>query len=207
MIQYSLTKLTVLICVGIVTTTTTTTSTMTTTTTTTRDDTQSSSSLFEYAVNSNDNRIKRRQALAQEKITLLGMSRKGNSHHHHHNHHQQQQQQQQKSSPELSLLPLSSSFESNQSISNRSSQSYNTYNTNIYMFIFLSALYGLISFISVVGNCLIIYVVAKNKRMQNVTNYFISNLALADVVIGMFATPFQVSSLYFLLLLMTHDRS
>ena len=63
------------------------------------------------------------------------------------------------------------------------------------MFIFLSALYGLISFISVVGNCLIIYVVAKNKRMQNVTNYFISNLALADVVIGMFATPFQVSSL------------
>jgi hypothetical protein len=204
MIQYSLTKLTVLICVGIVTTTTTTTSTMTTTT---RDDTQSSSSLFEYAVNSNDNRIKRRQALAQEKITLLGMSRKGNSHHHHHNHHQQQQQQQQKSSPELSLLPLSSSFESNQSISNRSSQSYNTYNTNIYMFIFLSALYGLISFISVVGNCLIIYVVAKNKRMQNVTNYFISNLALADVVIGMFATPFQVSSLYFLLLLMTHDRS
>lgn len=207
MIQYSLTKLTVLICVGIVTTTTTTTSTMTTTTTT-RDDTQSSSSLFEYAVNSNDNRIKRRQALAQEKITLLGMSRKGNSHHHHHNHHQQQQQQQQqKSSPELSLLPLSSSFESNQSISNRSSQSYNTYNTNIYMFIFLSALYGLISFISVVGNCLIIYVVAKNKRMQNVTNYFISNLALADVVIGMFATPFQVSSLYFLLLLMTHDRS
>ena len=191
MIQYSLTKLTVLICVGIVTTTTTTTSTMTTTT---RDDTQSSSSLFEYAVNSNDNRIKRRQALAQEKITLLGMSRKGNSHHHHHNHNQQQQQQQ-KSSPELSLLPLSSSFESNQTISNRSSQSYSTYNTNIYMFIFLSALYGLISFISVVGNCLIIYVVAKNKRMQNVTNYFISNLALADVVIGMFATPFQVSRL------------
>ena len=66
------------------------------------------------------------------------------------------------------------------------------YTTNIYMFIFLSLLYGLISVISVVGNCLIIYVVAKNKRMQNVTNYFISNLALADVVIGMFVTPFQV---------------
>lgn len=66
------------------------------------------------------------------------------------------------------------------------------YTTNIYMFIFLSLLYGMISVISVVGNCLIIYVVAKNKRMQNVTNYFISNLALADIVIGMFVTPFQV---------------
>lgn len=70
------------------------------------------------------------------------------------------------------------------------------YNTNIYMFIFLSLLYGMISVISVVGNCLIIYVVAKNKRMKNVTNYFISNLALADVVIGMFVTPFQVRLLY-----------
>ena len=28
--------------------------------------------------------------------------------------------------------------------------------------------------------------------MHNVTNYFILNLALADIVIGLFATPFQV---------------
>lgn len=28
--------------------------------------------------------------------------------------------------------------------------------------------------------------------MQNVTNFFIANLALADIVIGLFAIPFQV---------------
>lgn len=64
-------------------------------------------------------------------------------------------------------------------------------------FVFISILYGIISFISVFGNLLIIYVVVKNKSMHNVTNYFISNLAMADIVIGMFSTPFQVYILIF----------
>ncbi len=66
------------------------------------------------------------------------------------------------------------------------------YNTTVYMFVIISCLYGLISVISVLGNFLIILVVMKNKRMQNVTNYFICNLALADIVIGIFVLPFQV---------------
>ena len=56
----------------------------------------------------------------------------------------------------------------------------------------LSFAYGIISLLSVFGNGLIIWAVLRNKRMHNVTNYFISNLALADVIIGLFATPFQV---------------
>ena len=62
-----------------------------------------------------------------------------------------------------------------------------------YLTAFLAVAYGAISVLSVLGNGLIIWAVLGNKRMHNVTNYFISNLALADVVIGVFATPFQVS--------------
>ena len=53
--------------------------------------------------------------------------------------------------------------------------------------------YYSISLISIFGNFLIIYVVIKNKRMHNVTNYFITNLALVDIIISLFSTPFQVN--------------
>jgi hypothetical protein len=57
----------------------------------------------------------------------------------------------------------------------------------------LSFFYGSISVMAVVGNCLVIWIVTTSRRMQNVTNSFIANLALADIVIGLFAIPFQVS--------------
>ena len=41
------------------------------------------------------------------------------------------------------------------------------------------------------GNSLVITIVLTSRRMQTVTNYFIANLALADVVIGLFSIPFQ----------------
>ena len=57
----------------------------------------------------------------------------------------------------------------------------------------LSFFYGSISVMAVVGNCLVMWIVATSRRMQNVTNCFIANLALADIVIGLFVIPFQVS--------------
>nr|XP_012134940.1 PREDICTED: neuropeptide Y receptor [Megachile rotundata] len=55
----------------------------------------------------------------------------------------------------------------------------------------LSILYGTISFLAVIGNSLVMWIVISTKRMQNVTNFYIANLALADIVIGIFAIPFQ----------------
>lgn len=55
----------------------------------------------------------------------------------------------------------------------------------------LSVFYGSISILAVVGNSLVIWIVLTSRRMQNVTNCFIANLALADIVIGLFAIPFQ----------------
>lgn len=56
----------------------------------------------------------------------------------------------------------------------------------------LSVLYGSISIISIIGNSLIILTIIKSKRMRNVTNFFICNLALSDIIIGFLVSPFQV---------------
>ena len=57
--------------------------------------------------------------------------------------------------------------------------------------VLLAVLYGSVSLVAVLGNGLVIFVIAKNRKMQTVTNIFIANLALADVIIGLFSTPFQ----------------
>ena len=55
----------------------------------------------------------------------------------------------------------------------------------------LSVLYGSLSVAAVIGNVLVIAVVATNRSMQTVTNFFIANLSGADVVVGVFSIPFQ----------------
>nr|KAG5703077.1 hypothetical protein BaRGS_016238 [Batillaria attramentaria] len=55
----------------------------------------------------------------------------------------------------------------------------------------LAFLYGSISLLAVLGNGLVILIIVKNRRMHTVTNIFIANLAVADVIIGMFSIPFQ----------------
>lgn len=60
--------------------------------------------------------------------------------------------------------------------------------------VLLSIFYGSISLVAVVGNALVMWIVATSRKMHSVTNYFIANLALADIIIGLFAIPFQVST-------------
>ena len=56
--------------------------------------------------------------------------------------------------------------------------------------VFFIILYIFTSLLAVTGNLLVMYLVIF-RRMRSVTNMFICNLALADVIIGMFAIPFQ----------------
>ncbi|XP_055627554.1 neuropeptide Y receptor type 1 [Toxorhynchites rutilus septentrionalis] len=65
------------------------------------------------------------------------------------------------------------------------------YDVPVGIVVVLSLFYGTISILAVIGNLLVIWIVLTTKYMQNVTNMFIANLALADVTIGMFAIPFQ----------------
>ncbi|XP_002732000.1 substance-P receptor-like [Saccoglossus kowalevskii] len=55
----------------------------------------------------------------------------------------------------------------------------------------LSLLYGVISLMSVLGNALVIFVVLRNKKLRTITNSFLVNLAISDIIQGLFATPFQ----------------
>lgn len=56
---------------------------------------------------------------------------------------------------------------------------------------FLSCCYGLISLVAVLGNMCVLMIVGTSRRMRTVTNYFIANLAVADIIIGLFSIPFQ----------------
>ena len=56
--------------------------------------------------------------------------------------------------------------------------------------LFFILLYLLTSLVAVSGNLLVMYLVIF-RRMKTVTNMFIANLALADVIIGIFAIPSQ----------------
>ena len=50
--------------------------------------------------------------------------------------------------------------------------------------------YLVIFILGVFGNCLVCFVVFRNKHMHTVTNYFIANLALADILLCILAVPF-----------------
>ncbi|CAL8094828.1 unnamed protein product [Calicophoron daubneyi] len=57
-------------------------------------------------------------------------------------------------------------------------------------------LYSLIAFVGLAGNILVVWVVARTKSMQAITNIFIANLALSDILMCLVATPFTPVSLY-----------
>ncbi|CAF3370025.1 unnamed protein product [Rotaria sp. Silwood1] len=58
------------------------------------------------------------------------------------------------------------------------------------------SLYALIFFFGISGNALVIFVVCRNKAMQTVTNVFITNLALSDILMCCLAVPFTPISAY-----------
>ncbi|OXA44176.1 Neuropeptide Y receptor [Folsomia candida] len=65
------------------------------------------------------------------------------------------------------------------------------YEVPVSIVVLLSLLYGAISVAALIGNILVLWVVSVSRRMRTVTNMFIANLAFADIIIGLFAIPFQ----------------
>lgn len=60
--------------------------------------------------------------------------------------------------------------------------------------IFLSAMASILVF-AVISNFLVIFVVIRNKKMRSVTNIFIGNLAVSDIVLGAFILPMRLHDL------------
>ncbi|CAG5120645.1 unnamed protein product [Candidula unifasciata] len=61
------------------------------------------------------------------------------------------------------------------------------------LFIFF---YSLIFLIGLTGNCLVAFVVMRNKTMQTITNIFITNLAISDILMCLLAVPFTPISFF-----------
>ncbi|XP_061129763.1 neuropeptide Y receptor type 2-like [Syngnathus typhle] len=53
--------------------------------------------------------------------------------------------------------------------------------------------YGIIIALGVVGNTLVIHVVFRFRRLRTVTNFFIANLALADLLVASLCLPFTLA--------------
>ncbi|XP_050399672.1 prolactin-releasing peptide receptor [Patella vulgata] len=63
------------------------------------------------------------------------------------------------------------------------------------MAIFIT-LYAVIFLLGVSGNSLVVYVVLRNKAMQTITNIFITNLAISDILMCLLAVPFTPISFF-----------
>lgn len=55
--------------------------------------------------------------------------------------------------------------------------------------IILTIAYTLVFLIGLLGNSFVVIIVCKSPRMRTVTNYFIANLALADILVLLFCLP------------------
>ncbi|XP_057328359.1 prolactin-releasing peptide receptor-like [Microplitis mediator] len=72
---------------------------------------------------------------------------------------------------------------------NSTAQFGDDFTTNLYIKFIFYFLYSLIFILGVFGNILVCYVVARNNEMQTVTNLFITNLAVSDILLCMLAVP------------------
>lgn len=59
-------------------------------------------------------------------------------------------------------------------------------------FVLRITLYSIIFFFAVVGNALVMVTLVQNKRMRTVTNVFLINLAVSDLLLGVFCMPFTL---------------
>lgn len=58
--------------------------------------------------------------------------------------------------------------------------------------LFWSILFGLMIVCSVTGNLIVIIVVLTTEKMKNLTNYFIVNLSVTDIVVSVFNVIFNM---------------
>ena len=52
--------------------------------------------------------------------------------------------------------------------------------------------YLIIIFLSVTGNMMVIWTICRNKHMRTVTNYYILNLAISDLLVSIFVMPLKL---------------
>lgn len=92
-------------------------------------------------------------------------------------------------------LSAFANFTGNDTLPHDQTDQSDLYKVPALLVVVLSVLYGSISVIAVAGNGLVIWAIVTSKRMRSVTNHYLANLAFADILIALFAIPFEVSEL------------
>lgn len=70
----------------------------------------------------------------------------------------------------------------------------NDFLTSRSFYLFVSIMYGAVCLVALLGNGLVCFVVQTSPRMKTVTNYFIVNLAVGDILMTIFCVPFSFVS-------------
>ncbi|XP_035789519.1 RYamide receptor-like isoform X3 [Anopheles albimanus] len=74
----------------------------------------------------------------------------------------------------------------------------NAYSAGLYFQLTSYFLYITIFVTAVIGNSIVLFIVQSNPRMRTVTNFFITNLAVGDLMMTLFCVPFTFISLFIL---------
>ena len=59
----------------------------------------------------------------------------------------------------------------------------------VFMMVVLSFAYLVVFVLSIVNNSLVVSVIYRNPQLRTVTNYFIANLAVADILVSIMVLP------------------
>lgn len=59
----------------------------------------------------------------------------------------------------------------------------------LYVVILLATAYGLVSVVGIVSNSVVVAVICRQVRMRTVINYFLANLAVADIFVCVVVLP------------------
>lgn len=80
-------------------------------------------------------------------------------------------------------------------------EKYHSHDNNLSNTIFHTTVYFmyiLIFVLALLGNGIVCYIVQSSPRMRTVTNYFIANLAIGDILMSLFCVPFSFLSILIL---------
>ena len=92
----------------------------------------------------------------------------------------------------ITLMPVTT----NVSISNTTLELPTDITQEIWLRGILITFYFVIFIVGIFGNLLVVYVVVRNKSMQTITNIFITNLAVSDIMMCLLAVPFTPLSAF-----------
>lgn len=70
----------------------------------------------------------------------------------------------------------------------------NLLNHPLSLIIVMSVAYSVVFLLAVVNNSLVVSVIYRNPQMRNVTNYFLANLAIADITVSLLVLPITLLS-------------